>query len=198
MRDPAIVALRDRVTATVDPAIKEEQVRVTIALKDGRRWRSTSSMRSAAERPMTDADLEAKFRGNAEGVLRRSDRVRRCSICAGGRSRCRARRRSLTLRASKSEVQVLTNVEAGLQTRLRPSGLKTRRYAAHNRDNPAPDGRFAKGTFDAGCPYEAPVLRFDSRLPKKDLEKVRDNLSAVVLTAITSGSVAMKGLRSTE
>src|SRR5206468_5035233 len=33
-RDPIIVALRDRVATTIDPAIKEEQVRARIALKN--------------------------------------------------------------------------------------------------------------------------------------------------------------------
>ena len=41
-------ALRDRVTATIDPAIKEEQVRAAVTLKDGRALRSSSSTSSAA------------------------------------------------------------------------------------------------------------------------------------------------------
>jgi 2-methylcitrate dehydratase PrpD len=35
-RDPVIVALRDRVVATIDPAVMEEQVRARITLEDGR------------------------------------------------------------------------------------------------------------------------------------------------------------------
>src|SRR5258708_30784138 len=35
-RSPVIAALRDRVTATIDPAMKEEQVRATITFTDGR------------------------------------------------------------------------------------------------------------------------------------------------------------------
>lgn len=35
VRDPRVVALRDRVTAAVDPAIGEEQVRAIVTLKDG-------------------------------------------------------------------------------------------------------------------------------------------------------------------
>jgi 2-methylcitrate dehydratase PrpD len=69
-KNPAIVALRDRVTATVDPALKEEQVRVTIVLKDGRRLdRFIEHVVGSVERPMSDADLEAKFLGLADGVL---------------------------------------------------------------------------------------------------------------------------------
>ena len=69
-KNPTIVALRDRVTATVDPALKEEQVRATIVLKDGRRLdKFIEHVVGSVERPMSDADLEAKFRGLAEGVL---------------------------------------------------------------------------------------------------------------------------------
>jgi 2-methylcitrate dehydratase PrpD len=76
-RDPAVVALRDRVTATVDPAIREEQVRATITLKDGRRHELfVRHATGSVERPMTDAALEAKFLGLADGVLP-ADRARR-------------------------------------------------------------------------------------------------------------------------
>ena len=41
VRDPVIMALRDRVSTVVDPQIKEDQVRITITLKDGRESRVT-------------------------------------------------------------------------------------------------------------------------------------------------------------
>jgi 2-methylcitrate dehydratase PrpD len=69
-RDPVIVALRDRVTATVDPSIKEEQVRARIVLKDGRTLeKRIDHVLGSLERPLSDADLEAKFRALADGVL---------------------------------------------------------------------------------------------------------------------------------
>ena len=69
-RDPEIVQLRDRVTATIDPAIKEEQVRAVVVLKDGRRLtKFVEHVVGSLERPMSDADLEAKFLGLADGVL---------------------------------------------------------------------------------------------------------------------------------
>jgi 2-methylcitrate dehydratase PrpD len=69
-RDPAIAALRDRVTATIDPAIKEDQVRATVTLKDGRTLETfVEHVVGSSERPMSDADLEAKFAGLADGVL---------------------------------------------------------------------------------------------------------------------------------
>ena len=69
-RNPAIAALRDRVTATIDPAIKEDQVRATITLTDGRRREKfVEHVVGSIERPMSDADLEAKFIGLTDGVL---------------------------------------------------------------------------------------------------------------------------------
>jgi len=69
-RDPELIALRDRVTATVDPAITEEQVRATVLLKDGRRLETfIEHAVGSIERPMSDADLEAKFLGLVDGVL---------------------------------------------------------------------------------------------------------------------------------
>jgi 2-methylcitrate dehydratase PrpD len=69
-RDPQIVALRDRVTATIDPAIAEEQVRAAVVLKDGRTLRKQiDHVVGSLEKPMSDADLEAKFMDLLAGVL---------------------------------------------------------------------------------------------------------------------------------
>ena len=69
-RDPVIVALRDRVTATIDPAVKEEQVRARITLEDGRVLNHVvEHVVGSLERPMSDAQLEAKFLDLAKGVL---------------------------------------------------------------------------------------------------------------------------------
>ena len=68
--DPEVVALRDRVVATVDPAIHEEQARVAITLRDGRRVEKyVEHAVGSVERPMSDAALEAKFSDLADGVL---------------------------------------------------------------------------------------------------------------------------------
>jgi 2-methylcitrate dehydratase PrpD len=77
VRDPVTVALRDRVTTIVDPAIHEDQARVTIILKDGRRLdKYIEHAVGSSQNPMTDAQLEAKFSGLAEGILP-ADRIRR-------------------------------------------------------------------------------------------------------------------------
>jgi 2-methylcitrate dehydratase PrpD len=69
-RDPAIVALRKRVTAVVDRSVAEDQVRIAITLQDGRRLEKfIEHALGSAKNPMTDAQLEAKFSGLAEGIL---------------------------------------------------------------------------------------------------------------------------------
>jgi len=76
VKDPAIVALQDRVTATIDPSIHQDQVRAVVTLKDGRRLEKyVEHAVGSVDRPMTNADLEAKFLGNAVGVLP-ADRAR--------------------------------------------------------------------------------------------------------------------------
>src|SRR5262249_10627393 len=77
VHDPGIAALRDRVTATVDPSIKEDQVRAIVTTKDGRTIdKRVEHVTGSLERPMSDADLEAKFMGQTDGVLP-PDRARR-------------------------------------------------------------------------------------------------------------------------
>jgi 2-methylcitrate dehydratase PrpD len=62
VRDADVVALRDRVTAEIDPAMPPDAVTVTVTLKDGRvlQKRVDHAIGSVA-RPMTDRDLEVKF-----------------------------------------------------------------------------------------------------------------------------------------
>ena len=70
VRDPAIVALRDRVTATVDPAVGEAQVKIAITLKDGTRLeKSVEKVIGSIENPMSDAALDVKFLDLTSGVL---------------------------------------------------------------------------------------------------------------------------------
>jgi 2-methylcitrate dehydratase PrpD len=69
-QNPAIIALRDRVRATIDQTIKEDQVRATITLEDGRTFETfVEHVVGSLERPMSDGALEAKFSGLADGVL---------------------------------------------------------------------------------------------------------------------------------
>jgi 2-methylcitrate dehydratase PrpD len=68
--NPATVALRGRVNAVVDSAIAEDQVRITIIMKDQRRLEKFIEHCAGSTRnPMTNAQLEAKFHGLTEGIL---------------------------------------------------------------------------------------------------------------------------------
>ncbi|MBT9503302.1 MAG: MmgE/PrpD family protein [Burkholderiaceae bacterium] len=65
-----LVALRRKVVATVDDAIAEASADVTAVLSDGRRVHVfVEHAIGSLARPMSDAQLEAKFRGMADQVL---------------------------------------------------------------------------------------------------------------------------------
>lgn len=79
---PSIVALRDRVTATIDNSIKEDQVRAIVTTKDGRTFdKFVEHVVGSLERPMSDKDLEAKFMGLADGVLPPDQTRRLMELC---------------------------------------------------------------------------------------------------------------------
>src|ERR1051326_3982255 len=70
VRDHAIASLRDRVTATVDSAVHEDQVRILLVAKNGERFdKFVEHAVGSLEHPMSDNDLETKFTGLAAGVL---------------------------------------------------------------------------------------------------------------------------------
>ncbi len=82
VRDPRVVALRQRVTATVDPAIKADQVDMTVALNDGRTLHLFIEHAVGSQKnPMTDAQLEEKFTGLAEGILPPEQTRRIMDLC---------------------------------------------------------------------------------------------------------------------
>ncbi len=66
LTDPVLDALRGRVRAVLDASLPRGAARVAVTLADGRRAETTVlHARGSAERPMSDADLDAKFRDNA-------------------------------------------------------------------------------------------------------------------------------------
>jgi 2-methylcitrate dehydratase PrpD len=82
VRDPVLVALRDRVVATVDPSIRAEQARIAITLKDGRRLEKyIENAVGSLKNPMSDAALDAKFLDLANGVLPQSQAHRLLDLC---------------------------------------------------------------------------------------------------------------------
>jgi 2-methylcitrate dehydratase PrpD len=76
VHDPALMAFQDRVQATLDPALGGDAAVVTVTLRDGTRQvcRIAHGIGSAS-RPMTDAQLEAKFAAMSEPVIG-ADRTR--------------------------------------------------------------------------------------------------------------------------
>jgi 2-methylcitrate dehydratase PrpD len=82
VRNPMVVALRERVSVATDPGIKEEEAYITIRLKDGRDLaKHVEHAIGSLENPMGDADLEAKFRSLSEGILPAAKRDNLIRLC---------------------------------------------------------------------------------------------------------------------
>jgi 2-methylcitrate dehydratase PrpD len=70
VRDPRVIAVRERVSTREDAAIGRTEARVTIRARDGRSFTlHVEHALGSLKRPMSDADLEAKFRALAQDVL---------------------------------------------------------------------------------------------------------------------------------
>ncbi len=68
--EPAVVDLRRRVSASIDPQLQADAARVEITIRDGRVLRcEVEHAIGSVSRPMSDADLEHKFRGLVEQTL---------------------------------------------------------------------------------------------------------------------------------
>ncbi|RJX74858.1 MmgE/PrpD family protein [Pseudomonas sp. LS-2] len=82
VKDPVVVALRDKVTTVIDPSIKPEQVDMTLILKDGRQLHKyIKHAIGSLEVPMSDQQLEAKFSDLAKGVLSDAQAHRLMDLC---------------------------------------------------------------------------------------------------------------------
>ncbi|OGA38772.1 MAG: 2-methylcitrate dehydratase [Betaproteobacteria bacterium RIFCSPLOWO2_12_FULL_62_13] len=82
VRDPKVIALRDRVSASVDRQMREDQVRVAIRMKDGRTLdKFVERAIGSVDRPMSDADLEAKFRSLTDGILSKAETGNLIRLC---------------------------------------------------------------------------------------------------------------------
>jgi len=70
VREPEVITLRDKVSAEVDKSVHEDAAHIAITLKDGRVLKKhVEHAIGSLARPMSDADLEAKFRKFAKGIL---------------------------------------------------------------------------------------------------------------------------------
>lgn len=82
VRSPDVVALRRRVEATADPALRKMEARVRIALRDGKVLeRHVEHALGSVARPLSDADLEVKFRSLVEGILPKTQADRLIELC---------------------------------------------------------------------------------------------------------------------
>jgi 2-methylcitrate dehydratase PrpD len=82
VRDPKVVALRDKVSGAVDKTMHEDQVHVSIKLKNGKTVEKyVEHAVGSLARPMSDADLEAKFRGLCKGILSDGETGKLIGLC---------------------------------------------------------------------------------------------------------------------
>lgn len=82
VRDPPVVSLRERVRATIDDSLSEEQARVSIELKDGRKIEKfVEHAIGSSKNPMSNTDLERKFRALAERILAAEQTERLIELC---------------------------------------------------------------------------------------------------------------------
>jgi 2-methylcitrate dehydratase PrpD len=82
VRDPSVVAVRDRVFPVVDPAIGEAQARAVVTLADGRRFEQfVEHAVGSSEKPMSDAALDRKVLDLCEGTLTADRAHRLVDVC---------------------------------------------------------------------------------------------------------------------
>jgi 2-methylcitrate dehydratase PrpD len=77
VQDRVIASLRDRVTTTIDSSLHEDQVRIVLTARNGKGFEKfVEHAVGSLDHPMSDSDLEAKFKGLANGVIS-ADRQRK-------------------------------------------------------------------------------------------------------------------------
>jgi 2-methylcitrate dehydratase PrpD len=82
VRDPSVIDLRRRVSATTDPALAPDAAVVTATLADGRVIeKHIAHAIGSLARPMTDDDLSAKFTGLAAPILGTAATRRLLELC---------------------------------------------------------------------------------------------------------------------
>jgi 2-methylcitrate dehydratase PrpD len=108
VRDPRVIALRDKVTAAEEQGVREDQVHVAIRLKGGKVVeRFVEHAVGSLDRPMSDSDLEAKFRGLADGILSSAETdalIRLCWSVGGLKDVGEVARASVPAAAMKRDV----------------------------------------------------------------------------------------------
>jgi len=82
VNDPAIKRVRESATAVGDPSVTEDQAHIEVELKDGRRLTTfVEQSLGNIHRPLSDRQLEEKFRDQAVMVLPAADVDRLIELC---------------------------------------------------------------------------------------------------------------------
>jgi 2-methylcitrate dehydratase PrpD len=82
VRRSDVIALRRRVDAVADSHIRKLEARVEIVLRDGTVLeKHVEHALGSLERPLSDSDIEAKFRSLADGVLPQAQATRIIELC---------------------------------------------------------------------------------------------------------------------
>ena len=82
VNDPRVVALRQKVVPVITPGIEPAQVDMTVTLNDGRTvHRYIEHAIGSVEKPMSDAQLDAKFADLAAGILPVAQAKRVMQLC---------------------------------------------------------------------------------------------------------------------
>ena len=82
VRNPQVIRLRDQVNAVVQAGVQEDQVHISMKLKDGRTLEKTiEHVVGSLARPMSDADLEAKFHALSKGILSSAQTEKLIGLC---------------------------------------------------------------------------------------------------------------------
>ncbi len=80
--EPAVVALRNRMEATADDSLRQDEAHITITLDGGQvLTQHVEHAVGSAQQPMSDGDLEAKFFGLATDILGRVQTERLIKLC---------------------------------------------------------------------------------------------------------------------
>jgi 2-methylcitrate dehydratase PrpD len=82
VRDPKVIAIRDRVECTIDDSLRDDECHVQLTLKDGRVLKKyVEHAIGSRERPMSDEDLNSKFHVLVDDILREEHGERLLKLC---------------------------------------------------------------------------------------------------------------------
>jgi 2-methylcitrate dehydratase PrpD len=82
VNDPAVKRVRERATATGDPSVTEDQAYIEVELSDGRKLtKFIEASLGNLKRPLSDAQLDAKFRDQGVLALPRAQVDRVLDLC---------------------------------------------------------------------------------------------------------------------